>query len=88
LRINACFSPLFAPHLRGNYASVATVTARLRFCCNFATLMPRHSRAGVNPDFQCLNTLSETPKALSPSFPPKRESANDKQQAFIGNDRT
>ncbi|ELL18050.1 hypothetical protein [Neisseria meningitidis] len=49
--------------------------------------MNRHSRAGGNLEFQCLKNLSEKTKTLSPSFPQKRESRNEKQQEFIGNDR-
>ncbi|WP_231395324.1 hypothetical protein, partial [Neisseria meningitidis] len=46
--------------------------------------MIRHSRAGGNLEFQCLKNLSEKTKTLSPSFPQKRESRNEKQQEFIG----
>ncbi len=46
-----------------------------------------HSRAGGNLEFQCLKNLSEKTKTLPSSFPQKRESKNEKQQEFIGNDR-
>ncbi|HFC8869122.1 TPA: hypothetical protein ACFU25_002225, partial [Neisseria meningitidis] len=71
----------------GNDGSVATVIVRFRLCWNFGKLMNRHSRAGGNLEFQCLKNLSEKTKTFPPSFPRKWESRNEKQQAFIGNDR-
>ncbi len=80
-------SEILDSHFCGNDGSVATVTVRFRLCWNFGKLMNRHSRAGGNLEFQCLKNLSEKTKTLPPSFPRKWESRNEKQQAFIGNDR-
>ncbi|MCL5705884.1 hypothetical protein M5091_10870, partial [Neisseria meningitidis] len=80
-------SEILDSHFRGNDGSVATVTVRFRLCWNFGKLMNRHSRAGGNLEFQCLKNLSEKTKTLPSSFPQKRESRNEKQQEFIGNDR-